>query len=257
MTSSWWEPAGQKVGRLQRRWTSWGVSLFRPPEDRVNEIAGHLEYICCPLKLRVRVKGARSNLMNAEKLTELWLNLCLDSLLCDPSANNEFALVTFSSCQFITLLTCHFFHLFIISSCLHILPPAPSILNAGKLAAPVGEDKMKTGAQPDSHKSLNWWANIQSLISKGLKECSSLCIFHHRHKYVFYEINIYAINRVPGQHGVLGAAGLFGEDQVGILLLRCCVACSPWQAGHLSTYSIIIILSIKTRFLFNHLVCTL
>ena len=187
---------------------------------------------------------ARSNLMNAEKLTEFWLNLCLHSLLCDPSANNEFAFVTFSSCQFITLLTCHFFHFFIISSCEHILPPAPSILNAGKLAAPVGEDKMNTGAQPDSHKSLNWWANIQSLISKGLKECSSLCIFHHRHKYVFYEINL-----VPGQHGVLGAAGLFGEDQVGILLLRCCVACSPWQAGHLSTYSIIIILLIKARFL--------
>ena len=52
--------------------------MFRPPEDRVNEIAGHLEYICCPLKPsdlfkidRVRGERARSNLMNAEKLTEL------------------------------------------------------------------------------------------------------------------------------------------------------------------------------------------
>ena len=93
----------------------------------------------------------------------------------------------------------------------------------------------------------------EQIFNISSQKFSSLRMFHHRHKYVFYEINIYAINLVPGQHGVLGAAGLFGEDQVGILLLRCCVACSPWQAGHLSTYSIIIILIIKTRFLFNHI----
>jgi len=64
-----------------------------------------------------RVNEVTGDLVDAKELTELGLNFCLHSFLSDPSA--------------------------------------PSILNAGKLSTPVGEDEMNGGGESASNKSLN------------------------------------------------------------------------------------------------------